>query len=222
MPSGTVFFDKNLNAKYEFGKNHRNVIKWSNLSRFALIAGFGNLAGDIDIWDTFLTKKVGTCKANSTASCSWSPDSRRFVTAVLTPRLRVDNELKIWKHNGQLLNRVDFGKTELYEVGWVPSKITFKDRAASPPPKEEVKSAQEKPKRLFVMPGNSASLSAMIDAEKKSQTSGGKAITNFDLANQAKESQQRKVPGAKMPEPKKKRVRKKKTDQGEEDDKEDP
>ena len=156
MPAGTVFYDKNLNAKYEFGKHHRNTIRWSNLSRFTLLGGFANLAGEIDIWDTLLSKKVGGCKANSTAACCWAPDSRRFYTAVLTPRLRVDNELKIWKHNGALLNTIDFGKTELYEVAWIPLNKRFIDRTASPPPKEEINN--DKPKKLFNMPGNIGNL----------------------------------------------------------------
>lgn len=51
MPAGTVLFDNQGVPIYEFGRHHKNFIKWAP-HRFMLIAGFGNLNGDIEIWDT--------------------------------------------------------------------------------------------------------------------------------------------------------------------------
>jgi translation initiation factor 2A len=36
---------------FEFGEAHRNTISWSPHGRFLCMAGFGNLAGDMDFWD---------------------------------------------------------------------------------------------------------------------------------------------------------------------------
>lgn len=36
---------------FEFGEAHRNSISWSPHGRFVCLAGFGNLAGDMDFWD---------------------------------------------------------------------------------------------------------------------------------------------------------------------------
>ena len=38
---------------------HRNAIFWSPHGRFLCIAGFGNLAGEMDFYDTLRSKKIG-------------------------------------------------------------------------------------------------------------------------------------------------------------------
>ena len=64
-------------------------------------------------------KIIGHCKSPTAAICEWSPDNRKFMTAVLTPRLRVDNHMKIFSYDGQLLMKRDYQSTELYEVQWI-------------------------------------------------------------------------------------------------------
>ena len=39
MPAGSVLFTNACVPKFEFGKHHRNTIKWSPLSRFICLAG---------------------------------------------------------------------------------------------------------------------------------------------------------------------------------------
>jgi translation initiation factor 2A len=103
MPSLTVVYDDTCKPLFDMGKIHRNTIRWSPLGRFCIIAGFGNLNGEIDIWDMREQKKIAKCKSPSAASCIWSPDGRKFLTAVLTPRLRVENEFSIYYYDGTLL-----------------------------------------------------------------------------------------------------------------------
>jgi translation initiation factor 2A len=76
MPANSVLFDKMCKPRFEFGKHHRNTIRWSPLSRFLCLAGFGNLSGEIDIWDTTTLKLVGKCKSNCAVKCIWGPDGR--------------------------------------------------------------------------------------------------------------------------------------------------
>lgn len=38
---------------FTFGEAHRNTISWSPHGRFVCLAGFGNLAGDMDFWDRY-------------------------------------------------------------------------------------------------------------------------------------------------------------------------
>jgi len=61
----------------------------------------------------------------------WAPDSRHVVTAVVSPRLRVDNGFKVWLYDGTLVHQEKFD--ELYEISWknVPPS-TFPDRPPSP------------------------------------------------------------------------------------------
>lgn len=51
MPAYSVTYDSNSNPFFEFGKHHRNTKRYSPFSRFIFVAGFGNLNGEIEIWD---------------------------------------------------------------------------------------------------------------------------------------------------------------------------
>ena len=79
MPAGAVLLDHLGKPSFEFGKDHRNTVKWSPLRRFVLICGFGTLDGSIDMWDTIQLKKVGFCKWKSTSVCCWSPCGRKVL-----------------------------------------------------------------------------------------------------------------------------------------------
>jgi len=173
MPAASVLFDNLCNPKFEFGKHHRNTVKWSPLSRFVCLAGFGNLSGEMEIWDIYNFKQVGTCKSNSAVFCSWAPDGRRILTGVLNPRLRVDNGYKIFKYNGVLLNSVDFSQSELYEVMWRPGK--YMDRPASPDSDKQAALAKTdtRPKRIF-KPQGSGAFASMLKVNK--QTSGPRQL----------------------------------------------
>ena len=107
---------------------------WGNLGRLLCLAGFGNLNGEMDIWDMEVKKKIGSCKSNSASHCEWSPDDRKLLTAILTPRLRVDNCYKVFSYTGVMLHKVNYDHTELYEAVWLKVKtFTPKDaRGLSP------------------------------------------------------------------------------------------
>ncbi len=51
---------------YEFGAAHRNTIAWAPHGRFLCLAGFGNLAGDMDFYDVIKQKKIGVASAHCT------------------------------------------------------------------------------------------------------------------------------------------------------------
>jgi uncharacterized protein with WD repeat len=52
----------------------------------------------------------------------FAPDGIHMLTAVTFDRVKVDNEVKIFKANGQLVTDVSFRETELYEFIWQPRK----------------------------------------------------------------------------------------------------
>merc|ERR1740124_640883 len=90
-PSRTALFNDKCEMTFDFGEAPRNTISWSPHARFLAIAGFGNLSGELSFWDRKTLKCLGTVEAHMTVSYEWSPDSRHFLTAILFPRLRVDN-----------------------------------------------------------------------------------------------------------------------------------
>ena len=118
MPAEPVLYSENLEALFEFGKQHKNNVIWGNLGRLVCLAGFGNLNGEMDIWDIKERKRIGSCKSNSASHCEWSPEDRKLLTAILTPRLRVDNCYKVFSYTGVLLHKANYDHTELYEAVW--------------------------------------------------------------------------------------------------------
>jgi len=93
------------------------------------VAGFGNLAGQLDIYDVKKDyAKVVTIEASNASVCEFSPDGKHILTATTSPRLRVDNGIKIWHVGGGLMYHEDMN--ELYTVTWRPQstdKLTIED-----------------------------------------------------------------------------------------------
>lgn len=147
MPAEPVLFTKDNVVAFEFGKQHKNEVIWGNLGRFVCLAGFGNLNGEMDIWDMQTRTRVGICKSNSASHCEWSPDDRKLLTAILTPRLRVDNCYKVFSYTGVLLHKANYDHTELYEAVWLKSPaFSEKDARGLSPGRKSGGEAKPEPK----------------------------------------------------------------------------
>ncbi|KAI1006839.1 Eukaryotic translation initiation factor [Podosphaera aphanis] len=119
MPSKTTIFNSRAVATHSFPLSPRNTVIFSPTGRFVLLAGFGNLAGKMDIYDLEKDyKKICTIEAGNPSVCEWSPDSKYILTATTSPRLRVDNGIRLWHVGGSLIYNEDM--VELYHVTWRP------------------------------------------------------------------------------------------------------
>jgi len=122
MPAKTTIFNQRAIAMHSFALAPRNTIKFSPNGRFVLVAGFGNLAGQIDVYDLSKDyRKITTIESGSPSVCEWSPDSRYLLTATTSPRLRVDNGVKIWHVGGTIMYNEDM--VELYNISWRPMAL---------------------------------------------------------------------------------------------------
>jgi translation initiation factor 2A len=119
MPAKATIFNKKCNPLHELGEGPYNTIRWNPKGRFVVIAGFGNLPGDMAFWDYSEKKLVGKTKAEWSVISEWSPDGRHFMTATTAPRLQIDNGIKIFDHNGSLLFKKMF-ENKLYQADWKP------------------------------------------------------------------------------------------------------
>lgn len=122
MPAKTTLFDLRLNVLHEFGALPRNYVSFNPQGRLLCIAGFGNLAGQMDIWDRSTLKKVANFQVNNCTECTWSPDGRLLMCSTLSPRLRVDNGIRIHHWTGSLIHLQT--TEELYQVRAFPSTIS--------------------------------------------------------------------------------------------------
>ncbi|KAJ1818847.1 hypothetical protein LPJ60_004103 [Coemansia sp. RSA 2675] len=132
MPARAALFNHRAEMVFDFGVAHRNYVRFNPHGRVLVIAGFGNLSGVVDLWDRKKLKKMCSIDGHGTSFCEWSPDGRHLMTATLSPRLRVDNGIRIWHYSGTLVFRQEF--KELYQVDWRPANIAnFPQRSALSP-----------------------------------------------------------------------------------------
>ena len=141
-------------ASFLFGHAHRNTIAWAPHGRFLCLAGFGNLAGGMGFWDKNKLKLIPGCTTNNNDSLNvtgqlraeavvgygWSPDSRVFCVSTCTPRMNVDNGIRLFTYAGQEClnvpwnNEQDYRPDKLLEATFVPAKLsTYPDRPQTPP-----------------------------------------------------------------------------------------
>jgi translation initiation factor 2A len=118
MPAKATLFDQRVKAIHEFGAHPHNFVSWNPQGRLLALAGFGNLAGKIDVFDRRTLNKLTEIDAPNTSHFEWNHDGTMILTATLSPRLRVDNGIKLWWCSGKLLH-VQM-TDELYQANFRP------------------------------------------------------------------------------------------------------
>lgn len=121
MPAKAALFDQRGRLLHDFGNNFYNFASFNSHGRLVALGGFGNLRGTLDIFDRRSLVKVATIDAENASFCQWSPDGRFILTATLSPRLRVDNGIKIWHCTGGLMHIQSID--ELYQASWRPIPV---------------------------------------------------------------------------------------------------
>ncbi|KAF3763775.1 translation initiation factor eIF-2A [Cryphonectria parasitica EP155] len=210
MPAKTTVFNHRAVAQRSFPLGPRNTITFSPTGRFVLVAGFGNLAGQIDVYDLSKDyRKVCTIESGNPSVCQWSPDSTYIMTATTSPRLRVDNGVKLWHVGGRIMYNQDMD--ELYNITWrpVPADQLPKtvDPLAEPEPHESAKTylstvkTPSKPVGAYRPPGARGSMTPLHFKREDEggaahvMSNGGPApaLNGFGRAR-------RQVPGAELSE----------------------
>lgn len=119
MPSKATVFNLKCEPVFELGTAPRNSIYFNPHGNILLLAGFGNLRGQVEIWDIEKRKQISKFDAPDTTLLQWCPDGTHFLTATTAPRLRIGNGYKIWHYSGTLLHEKLWPQgEELYDVCW--------------------------------------------------------------------------------------------------------
>ncbi|PSC70931.1 eukaryotic translation initiation factor eIF2A family [Micractinium conductrix] len=134
MPAKSTLFTDKCVAKFDLGSGPYSTARWNPFGRFFVLAGIGNLPGDLAFYDKKADGKcrsMGNTRAENAVTAEWSPCGRYLLTATVAPRMRVDNGFQIFKYDGTLLAREK--RNVLLEASWVPAaEGTFEDRPQSP------------------------------------------------------------------------------------------
>ncbi|KAF1928980.1 translation initiation factor eIF-2A [Didymella exigua CBS 183.55] len=208
MPAKTTIFNARAIPQHSFDLGPRNTINFSPHGRFVLVGGFGNLAGDVDIYDLERNyHKVCTIKAANCTYCEWSPDGRHILTATTSPRLRVDNGIRIYHITGPLMYNQDIN--ELYHVTWrpqSPQQHPLDNVLTAPAPHPSAASftatqkTPSKPVGAYRPPGARGTATPLMfkreDEGGAAYTNTGVSSTNVGFQNGFGRGGRRQVPGA--------------------------
>jgi len=207
MPATTKLYDGKQGKLVKdgtLGTSRRNTIRWCPFGRFLVVGGFGALPGDLDFYDRPSGETLCSFRANLTVNCCWGPSGRHFLTCTTAPRMNEDNQISVWGYNdGAKILKVDFKPVDdptrgaggggmkaadagamLWAASWRPDgKGTYKDRAASPPPKgvKRVKALPEDNKKAAsgagayrpAGGGGFSGVAAMMRGELEAPAAGG-------------------------------------------------
>ena len=114
MPARATIFNDECQNIFDFEDFGRNMVRFNPQGNLIALGGFGNLSGNVEIWDRKALSKVSNFKAAGSSVFEWAPSGNYILTAIVSPRLRVDNGIKIWNYGGHLLHSK--GYPILYQV----------------------------------------------------------------------------------------------------------
>ena len=152
-------------------------------------------------------QKICTIEASNASVCEWSPDGKHILTAITSPRLRVDNGVRIWHVGGGLMYNEEL--QELYHVTWRPQSPQLHplEDPLRPMPTPHVSAlaylgtvkTPSKPAGAYRPPGARGTLTPL--AFKREDEGGAAYVSNGNLslgpgANSFGKSRKRDVPGA--------------------------
>lgn len=119
MPAKATLFNLKCDPIFEFGTGPRNAIYYNAFGNLLLFGGFGNLRGNVEVWDMNKRVQISSGQAPDTTLLEWSPTGDIYFTATCAPRLRIGNGFKIYHYSGALLHETFWPeKQELWELIW--------------------------------------------------------------------------------------------------------
>ncbi|XP_071389010.1 eukaryotic translation initiation factor 2A isoform X1 [Centroberyx affinis] len=212
MPAKATVFNLKCDPVFDFGTGPRNAVYYSPQGHILVLAGFGNLQGQMEVWDVKKYKQVSKPQAPDSTHFSWCPDGEHVVTATCSPRLRVSNGFKVWHYTGAVLHRQDAAAgTELWEVRWQPAPPgRFPERPVKyQEAPSQLGSTQAPPTQAYRPPALRhlpATASSKLHEEEPPQNlrpgaSGEKSISKSALKNQKKREAKKAAKQEAKPEP---------------------
>jgi len=205
MPSKATLFNHKCDAVAEFDSGARNTVLVNPVGNVALLGGFGNISGRLEMWDIGNRKLITDQECPDATSLAWSPCGQYLLTSTNSPRLRVNNGHKIWHYTGSL--QYDQSVQEQYATKWIPDPEAAKPFAVKMKPVQsietDIKSAS---KQRYIPPSQRAAIAA---GQAVPSHTNKKFLSQHDQPETASEPQLSK---AAIKNKKKKEAKKKRSD----------
>ncbi|XP_011192685.1 eukaryotic translation initiation factor 2A [Zeugodacus cucurbitae] len=119
MPSKATLYNLKCDVIFDFGEGPRNCAFFNSFGNLLALAGFGNLPGNVEIWDMKKKEKLTNIKCPDTTYFEWNPNGMYFITATTAPRLRIGNGFKVYHYSGSLVHETIWPQgQELLGIEW--------------------------------------------------------------------------------------------------------
>ena len=145
LPSTVKYYKKNGTFEKDIAKGNFNNVKISPDSRIVALCGFGSLKGDIEFYNLKDFSLIGKNQFFCCVNFEWSQDSKYLLGGVLSTRVKVDNEYRIMKYNGEEVV-VDKNVGEIYDCIFVYEEDEQKIKYDAFEIEKNAKSLEEKKK----------------------------------------------------------------------------
>ncbi|KAF0879824.1 EIF2A factor, partial [Crocuta crocuta] len=196
MPAKATIFNLKCDPVFDFGTGPRNAAYYSPHGHILVLAGFGNLRGQMEVWDVKNYKLISKPVASDSTYFAWCPDGEHILTATCAPRLRVNNGYKIWHYTGSVLHKHDVpSNAELWQVSWQPfldgtfpaKTITYQAVPSDVPSEEPKVATAYRPPALRNKPITNSKLHEEEPPQNmKPQAGNDKPLSKTALKNQRK------------------------------------
>nr|CDS31138.1 eukaryotic translation initiation factor 2A [Hymenolepis microstoma] len=100
-PASILVFNIKCEKLYSLGTGAWNKLYFNPQGTLLLAGGFGNLDGNVAVWNYDKRQRLAEFSARNTSTLAWLSDGEHIVTAITTPNLRVDNGWTVWHYTGR-------------------------------------------------------------------------------------------------------------------------
>ena len=117
---------QDMEKLYTLENKQCNQLLWSPMGNYLVLAGLGNINGQLEFWDTDSNLSMSTQEHFMCNHISWDPSGRVVCTAVCRPmfeggesmRYQLENGYNLWTFQGAPMYSIQ--KPEFYEFSWRP------------------------------------------------------------------------------------------------------
>lgn len=110
MPASVTLFNNKGDVAFEFKESVVNSIHINPFGNLVAFGGFGNLSGNVHVWNVKTKTLISEFNARDTTHFTWTTDGLHIITSTQFERLRVENGFKLWNYLGNLLHTEDMKK----------------------------------------------------------------------------------------------------------------